>query len=415
MLLDRYIMEKKLIISGAEGGSVFGYSFSNLSRMYYWSDAAKAMLIADCTILVFLSSALITGLLLAFEVESLSLSYQNLPWMVGISLVSATVFFLIRCFAYLYRERVVLPRAMLVANMAALAISLPFYFSVIGIFDGFCWYVLFVYAAVGFVVLEPIYIIRTQLATLLVLISITYLDSFLPYDVRAYMFLKNGYVSAMSGSDLAFAWSVMVVTSLLGMFVLGYLTGAWQNREQDLRSISYIDELTSVMNRRSIMESLNLQYELASDELKPLSVAMIDLDYFKKINDEHGHPFGDQALKFVARELQAICRKYDLIGRYGGEEFLIVFPECDGANAINILNRLRESLANQPLLSENDKNVTLKLSAGVAQLNGRSKRNNKPSTDTKKGVAELIEQADKALYEAKAQGRDRVLLFRSQS
>ena len=129
----------------------------------------------------------------------------------------------------------------------------------------------------------------------------------------------------------------------------------------------------------------------------PLSVAMIDLDHFKVVNDSYGHPFGDKVLKLVAAKMSEITRKKDLLGRYGGEEFLIVFPECGGEQARRILERLRENMEAHIIHTPKSGEIQVTLSAGIAEL------------EESDGVEELIRRADKALYHAKNIGRNKVI------
>ena len=380
------------------GLKMTGYSLERLGHLYFWSDAEKAKFIADVTCLVFLISGLGSTLLDYLQIDNLHVGVENLPWARNIAFSSALVFFIIRILAMKFAENPKATKILLISNMAAMSICLPLYFSTIGMFDGFCWLLLFVSVAVGFVLLEPRYIFRTQVATLMVMMSISFLDEYFPYQVRAYIVSEHGYISDFSQIDLLYIWTVMITGSMIGVLTLGYLTGAWQRREQDLRSISYIDELTSVMNRRSVLEALNMEFQIAREQANRLSLAMLDLDHFKKINDSYGHQFGDKVLKAVAEQTQKICRRHDLVGRYGGEEFLVVFPACPGEQAVNVLNRLREKLAELEFFSDSGEQVKITLSAGVAEMN-----------ESDQSLTDFIERADIALYKAKAAGRDRVL------
>lgn len=373
------------------------YSLERFGHLYFWSDAEKAKFIADATCLIFLLAALTCALMEYFPSDDLHLSYENLNWAISTALLSAFIFFLIRIVSKKSIHSAFFSKASLISNMVFMSICLPLLFACIGIFDGFCWSVLFIYAAVGFVVVEPKYIFATQIATLVVLISISFLDELLPFRVRAYMVSVDGYIDSFSHVDLIFKWTVMVITTFISMVALGYLTGAWQRREQDLRTISFKDELTDLRNRRSILEGLTLEFKNSKDAGQALSVAMVDLDFFKKINDTHGHQFGDKALRFVADKAKQICRGHDLLGRYGGEEFLIVFPTCQVEQAVRVLDRLREALANEAIKNDQGEEVFITLSAGVSQISVEDF-----------DMSSLIQRADEALYKAKEHGRNRV-------
>lgn len=155
---------------------------------------------------------------------------------------------------------------------------------------------------------------------------------------------------------------------------------------------STIDGLTGVRNRRAIMEELEMRVNQALVYHTPLSIILIDIDYFKKINDNNGHQYGDLVLNTVATTISELIRDSDSVGRYGGEEFLIILPNTVKSKAIIIAERIREAVEN---LDFNQKNhVTI--SGGVAVLNGET-------------ITELINIADKKLYEAKNDGRNRII------
>ncbi len=116
-----------------------------------------------------------------------------------------------------------------------------------------------------------------------------------------------------------------------------------------LRQQATRDAMTGTWNRRGIMEGLERELARAQREERPIGVLMADLDHFKHINDTYGHLAGDAVLRDVAQKMSACARPYDLIGRYGGEEFLIILPGCDAGNLMKIGNRIRERIAESPL------------------------------------------------------------------
>jgi len=157
------------------------------------------------------------------------------------------------------------------------------------------------------------------------------------------------------------------------------------------------DGLTGLLNRTAIMEMLRKELARAAREGNALSLLMVDLDRFKQINDTHGHAAGDAVLRESARRMQDTIRSYDGVGRYGGEEFLIVLPGCDGKSALVQAERVREIFAAAPFLTEQH-NMVVTCSIGA------SSRVRPSEAD---GDA-LLREADLALYRAKGDGRNRV-------
>ncbi len=159
------------------------------------------------------------------------------------------------------------------------------------------------------------------------------------------------------------------------------------------------DPLTGLWNRGAILDILRRELGRAQREGVPLGVVMADLDHFKRINDTHGHLAGDAVLQEATRRMRASVRPYDAIGRYGGEEFLIVVPACDAVSALHQAERLRASISGAPMkISQGLMPVTLSL--GVAA-----------SGVAKDADADLLlRAADAALYRAKNAGRNRVEL-----
>lgn len=165
------------------------------------------------------------------------------------------------------------------------------------------------------------------------------------------------------------------------------------NEEKELLyQKSITDELTGILNRRGILDYL--KQALSSNQNIPLrlSVLLLDIDWFKNINDSYGHLIGDQVLKEFAYLLQSELRDTDVIGRYGGEEFLIVFPSTTKDDAHGIAERLRQTVAHHTFSHQ----IHLTFSGGIYHLQGAS-------------LYDLINQADINLYEAKRQGKNRIL------
>jgi diguanylate cyclase (GGDEF)-like protein len=157
------------------------------------------------------------------------------------------------------------------------------------------------------------------------------------------------------------------------------------------------DSLTGVWNRAAVLEVLARELARARRERSDVGVLMLDVDHFKRINDTFGHPAGDAVLRDLSRRLARTLRRYDAIGRLGGEEFLIVLPGCDGARTRSAAERLRAAIAGEPMGSpECAVSVTASF-GGAACERGLAL-----------DVAALVRAADAALYRAKRSGRDRV-------
>lgn len=170
-----------------------------------------------------------------------------------------------------------------------------------------------------------------------------------------------------------------------------------KRNEERLAELGRIDDLTGLLNRRSFLESAENQLQIAHRYRRDLSVIMIDLDWFKSINDRFGHDAGDQALIHFADACQKVFRKTDIMGRMGGEEFAILVPETDHISAREMVSRLQRRLKEKPFLYQNQK-MPFTLSAGLVSLDG-----------DKQTLSDLLNQSDKLLYEAKRRGRDRII------
>ncbi len=165
---------------------------------------------------------------------------------------------------------------------------------------------------------------------------------------------------------------------------------------QDMVARTTLDPLTGVGNRATVLLQLESHVELARRHRRPLSLILADLDWFKQVNDTHGHRAGDRALEAFGAMLMQRLRASDPVGRLGGDEFLIVLPETPAAMALTAAEGLRKALAEHRLLLDDGQSLRLSCSLGVAEL--------KPA-DTDGGA--LLARADAALYAAKAGGRDR--------
>jgi diguanylate cyclase (GGDEF)-like protein len=206
--------------------------------------------------------------------------------------------------------------------------------------------------------------------------------------------------SAISGATLWLPWvlyalfSVGLATGLL--FFFRYLDGRddVDRLNLDLDRLSRIDSLTGLFNRRHLDEQLTRLLSTARRRQEPLSVLLIDVDHFKRVNDTAGHSGGDRALQETARRLSEAVRAGDVVGRWGGEEFLVLLPNTDPTPARILAERLRVAVSATPV-DVGDKSVTITISIGVA-------------CGISTADADLVKAADDAMYESKRLGRNRV-------
>lgn len=165
--------------------------------------------------------------------------------------------------------------------------------------------------------------------------------------------------------------------------------------EQELRTKATHDSLTGLYNRGAIIDILQKAMARRERNVHPISIIFADLDHFKQTNDNYGHQAGDAVLREVARRATHVLRPYDSFGRYGGEELLIVLPECGANGALAVAERVRSAIADQPVTTSFGA-IPASLSLGVAVADG----------ETSLHFDELIQLADSALYQAKDNGRN---------
>ncbi len=179
-----------------------------------------------------------------------------------------------------------------------------------------------------------------------------------------------------------------------GKEIVSYMSvGVDISAKKELEEISAIDKLTGTMTRRKLDETVCIETERAVRSQKPLSFILVDIDHFKQVNDTHGHQVGDYVLKTTADLIAKNIRKSDMLGRYGGEEFLIVCPDTNGESAMILAEKLRKTIFEYDFETVGQKSISL----GVAEL------------ATHECADELIKRADGALYEAKNTGRNQAV------
>ena len=213
---------------------------------------------------------------------------------------------------------------------------------------------------------------------------------------------KNTYQNIHQGLFLQIAGQISVVIEKSQLYhQMHELNQKLILAQRELQRQIMYDALTGLYNHGAIIEHLEAQLVRANRRKQPLGVVMLDADHFKQINDTHGHLAGDMVLKTVATRMQECLREYDYIGRYGGEEFLVVLGDADYEMTVKAAERLSRSVGDKTIVFE-DKQITVTMSVGVAVVESHVELDS----------GKIIAAADKELYKAKLNGRNRVAVCR---
>lgn len=195
-----------------------------------------------------------------------------------------------------------------------------------------------------------------------------------------------------------FSWPGQVSRVIL-LFVATLLSAAIVIRVQQLLRLSATDRLTGLFNRGHFDERLEAELSRAQRKDEPLSLVIVDIDHFKEFNDRHGHSAGDAALRAIARQIRQMIRRSDVIGRFGGEEFVVLMPETAAESAIEKVEAMRRAVEEAPIeLPRSEASGAVTVSAGVATF---------PADGS--SVEALFEEADARLFRAKESGRNCVV------
>ncbi len=168
---------------------------------------------------------------------------------------------------------------------------------------------------------------------------------------------------------------------------------------QELEKLSIQDALTTLYNRRHSLELFEKEFRRAKRSRHPLSIAILDLDHFKGVNDTYGHLVGDEVLNKIGILMKSTVRNTDICGRIGGEEFIIICPETNTRNMFEVAEKIRKRICEQRF-SSNNEFFTVSGSLGIAEI-----------TEITKDIREMLSQADKALYKAKNSGRNMAVVL----
>ncbi len=171
------------------------------------------------------------------------------------------------------------------------------------------------------------------------------------------------------------------------------------SKRKDLEKLSLTDDLTGLYNHRAMQKRLRDEFRRAQRYNEPLSIIMIDADHFKKVNDRHGHQFGDFVLNELAQIIQRCVREIDIVARYGGEEFLVILPQTHFSGSLMVADRIWRTIGANTF-TRGDNTHRLTASMGISFFPNKNINT----------VEQLVSFADSALYQAKREGRDRICL-----
>ncbi|MBY0417720.1 MAG: GGDEF domain-containing protein [Pararheinheimera sp.] len=216
------------------------------------------------------------------------------------------------------------------------------------------------------------------------------------FFIRTLILLWSGtdadsFVATNTAEAMPFLWSCIILTLTVNIVMIG---GALARLVAKIRQFAERDQLTGLWNRRAILKKLQEMHEHWQKQQQSYSLILLDLDYFKQINDSLGHDAGDAALRRCATTLSAVLRTQDLVSRYGGEEFLLLFPGITAAELPLIAEKIRMTLAGCQLIWQNNP-IELSASLGYVSVYPGAK------------AEQLLTLADKAMYQAKSEGRNK--------
>ncbi len=247
----------------------------------------------------------------------------------------------------------------------------------------------------GFILLDRQAVWGATITALAVLLGLSYATAYglLPY--APIMVTPTDHISNLFWMNSVFFFAAPFFIPIILM--ADQMLMWWREREEKIRHMSRTDALTGIHNRMSILGILDHEVARAERSKSSLSFVILDLDHFKKVNDVWGHPMGDLVLKTAAKVLKHNIREIDALGRYGGEEFVIVLPGADHIEAQKIIERCRIKLSEAEIFSDNNTLIKVTASFGLVSVNGHTVESHA-----------LIKTADEALYLAKHSGRNRI-------
>ena len=189
----------------------------------------------------------------------------------------------------------------------------------------------------------------------------------------------------------------MTFGTLIAFSAFGWFVG---NKERLVALLALRDALTGLFNVRYFREQLDAEVLIAQRYETPLTLIMFDLDHFKRVNDEYGHPIGDEVLVAVSEATTHVLRKYDVLARVGGEEFVALLPRCSIDVSEELAERLRKKIESLEVEVAKGKTISVTVSIGIAELENADR------------AKEIYKKVDMALYQAKESGRNKTVVYK---
>lgn len=212
--------------------------------------------------------------------------------------------------------------------------------------------------------------------------------------MRAYVWIADP-ASRTLGSNLVHTMTFLIGYTLMIVNGFGFILLCKLQDDRKMEELATVDGLTGLLNRRAFFERTEAARALSIRLQKPVSLMMLDIDHFKRLNDRFGHATGDEALVVFARTVRHVLREQDVMGRLGGEEFALAMPGTDLAGALQAAERLRSAVSDAPVLTDGN-TYMMTVSVGVVVV------------DPNEPINSALARADRALYSAKSNGRNRV-------
>ena len=229
------------------------------------------------------------------------------------------------------------------------------------------------------------------LIILLIYLVATVLFMYIPSELHAYEFYSNTFKTRFIAS-----YTALLMVSWVYEYTAHQTYKRWRTLSSQFAEQARTDVLTGISNRRDIVEKLEYENLRAARRDEQYTILLIDIDHFKSINDKYGHDAGDITLIEVANAIKNTLFERDLIGRWGGEEFLVILPDTNNENALMAAEKIRTSV-NETLINYGDEQILVSISIGLT------------TSDASYSTANLIKNADNCLYQAKSSGRNCVV------